>query len=714
MPKTPATCPLDCPDACGLMVESDDRGRLLSLKGNPDHGWSRGTLCSKTSLYGELVESPARLTMPLVRRGPKASSPLEPAGWDEALARIAGRVGPLGGERILAAWYAGSMGIVARKFPLRTMHALGAALVDGGLCDSTATAGYELVLGRPIGADLEELGDVDLVLLWGCDMARTVQHLQPQVQALCKRGVPAVVIDVYRSDTVRALERWGGRGILVRPGTDAALALGLARLAYERGHADGEFLAHECLGAEAFERHVRAGHDASSTARTTGVDEGTLIELSDILGAARRPLIKTGVGFTRRRNGGMAMRAVCSLAAVLGQAERVHYESFASFNLAEDVLERPDLRPAHAPLSTVRHVELGRELMSGRFGALFVWGHNPAVTCPDAGRVRAGLAREDLFVVVHEQFLTETAQLSDVVLPATMFLEHADVYRSYGHRRLQWTRQALRPPEGPRSNVDTFAAIARALELPRPCWESSAEELCEELLAASRERITPRGVARVRAGLAWKMTPPEGRGTPSGRIELESQAAVALGQPALATYVPDDGCGEQGAFALVSAPSKFTHNSTFSHSPRHLARWGRPHVLLHPEDARALGLSEGDPATLSNRQGSLTLPARPCADLARGLVRIDGLPRAGDAPEGVGVNVLVPCAVSDIGDGNVLYSTRVDVRRREGHVQRSPAPTTQEEQPARVALAGRGGAPSLASARDLQASPPTPAQATDR
>jgi anaerobic selenocysteine-containing dehydrogenase len=663
MPKTPATCPLDCPDACGIIVESDDRGRLLGLRGHPDHGWSRGTLCSKTSIYGELVESPARLLSPLLREGGKKTGKLREASWEEALGRIAARVGPLAGERILAASYAGSMGIVARKFPLRCMHALGATLVDGGLCDNTATAGYELVFGRPIGLDLEELEDADLALLWGCDMVRTVQHLQPAVQRLCRRGQPAVAIDVYRSDTIRALERWGGRGMVIRPGTDAALALGLMRRAYERGCVDREFVGRECLGAEAFEEHVHSGHDLAWTARITGASEREIEELSELLGATQRPLIKTGVGFTRRRNGGMSMRAVCSLAALLGHAERLHYESFATFGLDEARIERPDLRPNGAPLRTIQHVALGRELESGRYGALFVWGHNPAVTCPDAGRVRAGLSRDDVFVVVHEHFLTETAALADVVLPATMFVEHADVYRSYGHRRLHWTQRALSAPEGPRSNVAAFGAIARALDLPRACWDVTPESLCEELLEASRERITPQGLMRLRAGLHWKMAPPaKERGTPSGRIELVSEAAAALGQPAMATYVPDDACGERGAFELISAPSKFTHNSTFSHSPRHLARWGQPHVVLNHEDSRALGLAAGDLATLANAQGRLTLPVEPSLHMPRGLVRVDGLPRAADTPEGVGVNVLVPGLVSDVGDGNVLYSTRVDVR----------------------------------------------------
>lgn len=671
MPQHPVTCPLDCPDACGMLVETDERGAFVGLKGRADHGWSQGTLCSKTSIFGDLVDAPERLLAPLVRAGDKRTGELVPASWEAALERIRERVGRLRGERILAAWYAGNMGLLAKKFPLRAMHALGAAVVDGGLCDNTATAGYELVLGDPVGVDLERLDDVDLVVLWGCDMVRTVQHLQPRVQRLCRRGVPAVAIDVYRSDTIRALERWGGRGLVIRPGTDAALALGLARLAYERGRVDREGVERECLGAAQFEAHVRSGHDAQWTARTTGLAPDELEAFADLLCGARRPLYKTGVGFTRRRAGGMSMRAVCSLAAVLGQADRVHYESFATFGLKEGVLERPELRPAGAPARVVRHVELGRQLCGGDWDALFVWGHNPAVTCPDAARVREGLARDDLFVVVHDPFLTETAQLADVVLPAALFLETTDVYRSYGHRRLHWSRRAVAPPAQARGNVAAFAAIARALGLPAACWDVSEEGLCEELLAASRARLPDAALERLRAGEAVKLEPPgSGRGTESGRVELVSRRAAALGQPPMASWVPDDGAGGRGAFELISAPSRFTHNSTFSHSPRHLARWGRPHVVLNPADAGALGLGAGELATLSSEQGRLSLPVELSGDVPRGLVRVDGLPRAADAPEGVGVNALVPPAVSDLGEGNVLYSTRVDVRRT-GH---TPAP----------------------------------------
>jgi anaerobic selenocysteine-containing dehydrogenase len=666
MPTTPVTCPLDCADACGVLVESDESGRFAGLRGNPAHGYSRGHLCGKTAIYGDLVTAENRLRTPLVREGSKSSGRLVPASWDEAIERIVERVAPLKGhgERILAAWYAGSMGRVQRFFPVRMMHALGATLVDGGLCDNATTAGYECVLGDVYGPDIDEAGESGLVVLWGCDMVRTVQHLQPAVQKLAKRGVPVVAIDIYRTDTIRALERWGGEGMLVRPGTDAMLALALARLAFERGAADREFLA-RCTGAREFEEHVRADHDLATASRVTGLDAASIERLYALLARAERPLIKTGVGFGRRRNGAMQMRAVCSLACALGVADRVHYESFATFQLADDVIARPDLRRG-APVRHIHHVQLGRELGSGRFGAVFVWCHNPASVCPESALVRRGLARDDVFVVVHEQFLTETAELADVVLPATMFVEHADLYRSYGHRYLQYSRRASEPPPGPRSNVDAFAAIARALGLPRETWDATSESLADELIRASAHRLPPGGLERLLSGEPVKLSPPGrlGHGTPSGRPELFSRAALVAGQPPMASYVPDDACDDAGEYWLVCAPSIDTHNSTYTHSARHLKRRGAHRAFLAPDDARRIGVGDGDWITLSNRRGSISLPVAVASEMPEGLVRVDGLPRAADVPERIGVNTLVGGEISDMGASNVLYSTRVGAKRR--------------------------------------------------
>jgi anaerobic selenocysteine-containing dehydrogenase len=659
----PTTCPLDCPDACGVLVEVGPEGGLARLRGNPAHSHSRGTLCGKTMLYGELVTDPERLRAPLVREGGRKRARFVEASWDEAIERIAERVRPLRGEDVLALWYGGSMGLVQRRFPLRMMHALGATLHDGGICDAASTAGYECVLGRCLGPDIETIEGSDLVILWGTDVARTVQHLQPALMRLCKRGVPVIAIDVYRTDTIRALERWGGRGIVVRPGTDAALALCLARIAFEVGFVHREFLARECLGAEEFEIHARASNDLEATERITGVPAQAIAELARVLQRARKPFIKTGVGWTRRRNGAMGMRAVCSLAAVLGHGERVHYESFAHFGLAEEVVPRDDLRPKGAPTKKVVQVGLGAELEAGRFRAAFVWCHNPAVTLPDSRAVRRGLAREDLFLVVHEHFLTETAELADVVLPATMFIEHADVYRSYGHRLMQYARKAVEPPEGVRTNVATFAAIAKRLGLRRETWDATEEELCEELLEASRERIGDEAMAKLRAGGPVKLAPQrfQGWGTPSGKIELWSEAAKAKGQPPMATYVEDDAAGDRGKFSLVGAPSVETHNSTYSHSARHVKKAGLPRVFVSPADARQIGVVPGGKAKLSNARGAITLLVEVSDSMPEGLVRVDGLPRAQDFPEKVGLNALTCGATSDLGDGNVMFSARVDL-----------------------------------------------------
>lgn len=671
----PTTCPLDCADACGVSVESDDQGAFVRLRGNPEHSYSRGSLCGKTMLYGELLAHSERLLSPLVRKGARKSAPLVPASWEEAIQRIVERTRPLCGEDILALWYGGSMGLVQRKFPLRMMHALGATLHDGGICDSASTAGYECVLGRVVGPDIESIEASDLVILWGSDVARTVQHMQPALQRMAKRGVPIIAIDIYRTDTIAAIEKWNEkssagpserstrRGLVIKPGTDAALALVLARIAFEMGFADREFIGNECIGGHEFETYVRSHLDLEQAARITGLSVQEIAELAQLLQRSRAPFIKCGVGWTRRRNGAMSMRAVCSLAAVLGHGDSVHYESFAHFDLAEDAIIRPDLRPMDAPKDPVKQVGLGPLLDKGAFKAVFVWCHNPAVTLPDSRAVRRGLARDDLFVVVHEHFLTETAELADVVLPATMFVEHEDVYRSYGHRLMQHARPAVKPPSGPRSNVEAFAAIARALGLRRETWDVTAESLCDELIRASRPRLNDDEVVRLDAGEPVKPHPIEraDRGTPSGKIELVSEAARAKGQPALATYVADDAAGDRGAFWLIGAPSVNTHNSTYSHSERHLRKDGPPRCHVNPEDARELGLKQGALAKLSNTRGSLTLPVNATDDLPRGCIRIDGLPRARDIRERVGLNALTSSASSDLGDGNVMYSARVDV-----------------------------------------------------
>lgn len=660
MRRTPTACPLDCPDTCGALAEVSDEGRFVRLTGNPAHPWSRGSLCGKTAIYHELVHAENRLREPLVRRG----GALVPASWDEALDRVAAGLAGLAGEEILALSYAGNMGIVQRRFPERIANALSATATDGAICDATSTLGHELVLGRAVGPNLRRVVEADFLLLWGCDARRTVPHLMPRVKELCEKGAPVVAIDVRSSDTLRQIEAWGGQGLVVRPGSDAALALGLAELAFQRGHADLAFLRARCTGAAEFRAEIAGAYPLERVAGITGLAERAIDELSDRLGGARALWIKTGVGWNRRRNGGQGMRAVASLAAVLGAADRLHFESSDHFGLDHGVVARPDLRAPRAP-APIRHVELGKELSGERFRAALVWGHNPAVTVPDSRAVARGLARADLFLVVHELFLTETARLADVVLPATALPEHSDVFRSYGHRVLQVSRKACDAPHQQRSNVATFAALGERLGLARELWDAREEDLVEAFLAANAARFTPDELERARAGEPVELAAlaRDGCGTPSGRIELASERAEALGQPRVATWIEDDGCGGTGRFWLVSAPSVATHNSTYAAVERHRRRAGAACCRLNPEDARELGLASGMRARLANEQGALTLTVACSEDLPRGLVQIDGFPDPSAIPEGFSSNALTSSALADLADGNVQYSARVDVVR---------------------------------------------------
>jgi anaerobic selenocysteine-containing dehydrogenase len=642
-----------------VLAEVGADGTLLRLKGDPRHGHSRGTLCGKTMLYGELLSSPERVLHPLVRKGGR----LERASWDEALDVVCERVSRLRSADILALWYGGTMGLVQRKFPLRAMHALGATFHDGGVCDAAGQEGYAAVLGRCIGPDIEEVERCDLVGLWGCDAARTVQHIQAPLRRAQQAGAGSFVVDIWRTDTMKDVEARGGEGFVVRPGSDSMLCLALARLAFERGVVDAARARAECLGHDEFEAHVRRGHDLGACERATGLAPERVLRLFDLLSRARAPFIKSGIGWTRRRNGAMGMRALASLCAILGHADRLHYESWEHFQLPEDWIMRPDLRPAATPLVHTSQVGIGRTLEEGAFGAAFVWCHNPAVVLPDSNRVRRGLARDDLFVVVHEQVMTDTARLADVVLPATCFLEHHDVYRSFGHRRMQRARPALAAPAEARSNVQAFAAIARRLGLPAECHEVDDERLCDDFVGRCAERLPGGALERVRAGEPVKLDSPrfDDRGTPSGRVELSSRACAAIGQPALATWTPDDACGDARGHWLVLAPSVHTHNSTYLYSARHRQKAGHPRVHLHPAELARLGIAPGSRARLANAHGSLVLEAAADESMPRDCARIDGLPRGEDLVEGVGVNALVSGQVSDLGDGNVQYSTMVDV-----------------------------------------------------
>ncbi|MCP5020360.1 MAG: molybdopterin-dependent oxidoreductase [bacterium] len=655
-----SACFFDCPDACGMLVETGEQGEFVKLRGQPEHPWSTGTLCSKTSLYGEVVTAENRLTRPLIRDGQGA---LQPASWDDALELIGRKLRALPGERILGLGYGGNMGVLSRKFPERILNAMGALLTDGTICDATAEAGYRTVLGRAVGFDMQQTSECDVIVLWGCDVLNTVSHLLPRLKAAHKNGARLIAVDIVQSETLAWVERKGGMALRIHPGTDAALALALCDMAFQDRTADMGFLKNDCVGGAEFRAHVAGRISIAQAAETTGLTEQSIQELGDCLHAARKPMFKLGIGWSRRRFGGMGVRAVCSYAAVIGAAGGVIWESGDHFALDLKEADGSDLRPEGVSGEVVHHVQLGREMEAGRFGATLVWNHNPAVTVPDSAAVRRGLAREGNFVVVHELFMTETARLADVVLPATSYLEQYDLLRSYGQRVLNFVAPALKPRGQCRSNFDTFAAIGKVAGLPESVWFGTDKDFCLSLLRTNRERFTEDEWLRLQAHDPVELHPQDhtGWGTPSGKVELFSQAAKDAGLPAMATYLPDDGGGLSGAYWLLSGPSKATHNTTFLHSARHLARLGKPTLTMNPEDAEEAGMETGQRVRVHNGLSSLTLTLDVQEFVPGGAVHISGFLDETQVPEGRNVNHLVCGDLNDMGDGSTLFSTRVFV-----------------------------------------------------
>ncbi len=655
-----SACFFDCPDACGMLVETDAQGAFVRLKGQPEHPWSAGTLCSKTSLYGDVVMAENRLITPLIRDG---QGDLQPASWDEALELIGRKLKFLPGERILGLGYGGNMGVLSRKFPERILNAMGALLTDGTICDATAEVGYRTVLGRTIGFDLQQASSCDVIVLWGCDVLRTMSHLLPRLKAALKNGARLVAVDIVQSETLQWVAGKGGMALRIQPGTDAALALALSDMAFQDRAADLAFLKKECVGGAEFRAHVAGRVSLSRAAEITGLTEEAIQALADCLHAAQKPMFKLGIGWSRRRFGGMGVRAVCSYAAVIGAAEGVFWESGDHFAMDLTSADGSGLRPEGASDEVVHHVQVGREMETGRFGATLVWNHNPAVTVPDSSAVRRGLAREDNFVVVHELFMTATARLADVVLPATSSLEQFDLLRSYGQRVLNFVAPALEPRGQCRSNFDTFAAIGKAVGLPESVWGGTDKEFCTSLLQTNRERFTDGEWSRLidHNPVELHAQDHSGWGTPSGKVELFSQAAEDAGLPAMADYLVDDGGGRSGAFWLLPSPSKATHNSTFLHSARHLARLGKPTLSMNPEDADQAGLHSGQAIRVHNELSSLSLTLDIQGFVPPGAVHISGFLDETQVPEGRNVNHLVCSDLNDMGDGSTLFSTRVFV-----------------------------------------------------
>jgi anaerobic selenocysteine-containing dehydrogenase len=667
--STRSVCPFDCPDACGLLVDVE-HGRAVKVGGDPGHPYSKGSLCPKMTGYDRSVHSPGRLLHPLVRTGRKGEGAFRRATWDEALAKVAERfravVDEHGGEALLPYSYAGSMGIVQRNAGMAFFHALGATRVERTICTPAQDAAWRTVMGTTPGPSPDEAVDSDLVVLWGINAVATNIHFVQRVKEARRRGARVVLVETYRTDTAPVADEV----VLVRPGSDGALALAMIHVLDREGLADEPFLARECSGWADLRARARAfGPDQASP--VVGLPAADIASLARTLARARAPFVRMGGGPSRHGNGAMNVRLVIALTAVLGALGRKGGGCFVSTNasLAFDLSSyvREDLLPR--PTRSVTMNGLGRDLAELRdppVKAMYVWCSNPAAVAPDQNAVLRGLAREDLFLAVHERFMTDTARFADVVLPATSSLEHADLYRSYGQYIVQRVKPAVPPLGEAKPNWEVFRLLSRAMGLGDPLFSLGTEEVIDLVLDASRaarpawwEGVDRAALDRGEA-VELRRPRPAGWGTPSGKIELVSPGH----QEPVPRYVPSHAEREVDPLPLrlVTAPALHTLNSTFHERPDLRARNGGMSLHLGAAEAARRGLSDGARVVAWNRLGEVAFTLRVDGGVPEGVAVAPGVYWLEHTPGGRNVNALTSQRLTDDGHGSTFYDNRVDVR----------------------------------------------------
>ena len=654
-----SVCPLDCPDACGLLLEVSN-GQVTGVRGDPEHPYTRGFICAKMRCYGELIHSPERLLAPLKRNGPKGSGLFSPISWAEALETIAERWEKLivryGPETILPYSYAGVMGLLQRNAGHAFFHRLGATELQRTICSPAAEAGWQQVMGATWGSDPETIIASDLIIIWGMDPAATSIHFLSLAQQARKKGARIVVIDAYRTRTAALADEV----ILVRPGSDAALALGLMQVLVAEDMVDKDFIAAHVSGYEELCTTLPP-YSPARVAELTGVPAAAIINMARVYGRARAPFIRIGHGFSRHRQGGLAVRLIASLPALVGAYGKCGGGALQSSGSGSAVklesVTRPDLR--RKPVRELNMVQLGRVLtgnLEPPIKSLYIYHGNPATVAPDQNRVLAGLRREDLFTVVHERFLTDTALFADIILPATFSVEQEDLYRSYGHFYLQRSRAILPPPGEARSNWQTFCLLARTLGFAEEVFQKSEAQMVEALLQGID--LTPGDRQALAAGRPVKLKPAPGLATPSGKVELMNPAA---GPPVY--QVPEySGLVERYPFYLLTAPASLALNSNFGQLAGLRERQGGPQVLVNPDDCRQNGLVEGALAEVYNQRGSCLFKVRSSSDVPPGIVVAPGVWWCQYSPGGRNINSVVGDNLTDFGGGSTFYDHRVAIR----------------------------------------------------
>lgn len=683
-------CPHDCPDTCSMVVTVKD-GRAVQLKGDKSHPFTDGFLCQKVTRYLERVYHPDRLKFPLLRTGDKGSGRFRRISWEEAIDRIVAKFQEIaqsldGPQAILPYSYAGTMGkLHGSSLDRRFFHRLGASLLDRTICATAGAAGCDITLGTRAVVDPETVEQSRYIINWGSNTSVTNMHLWAIMHRARKAGAKIVTIDPFKCKTAQKSDWW----IPIRPGTDAALALGMMHILWRDGHQDDDYLDKHCLGGEQLRERALKEYPPERVSHITGIPVADIEKLTREYATIRPAFIRVNYGMQRHGGGGMAMRAITCLPAIVGSWREIGGGALLStsklYPFNTTALERPDLIPPGTRMINMTQLAeaLLGELPGPPVRAMYVYNSNPAAVCPDQSRVLKGMRREDLFTIVHEQFQTDTADYADIVLPATTQLEHFDIHSSYGHLFVQANEPAIAPLHEVKSNTDVFRLLAAKMGFEEDLFQVSDEDLARQSMSRDGhvkypppdafvgiglDRLKREGPVRLNLPKQYAPFAEGNFGTPSGKCELYSPMLAKQGRDPLPNYTPPyedpqtrPELAAKFPLQMLSPPVPEFLNSTFVNVDSLRKKAGTPTLEIHVQDATRRGIADGAWVRIFNDRGSFQAKAIVGENVKPGVVVSQSIWWNRYSPDGVNCNTTTSTALTDFGAAATFFDNLVEV-----------------------------------------------------
>ena len=681
-----STCPHDCPSACALDVEVVEGRSIGRVRGSKKQTYTAGVVCAKVARYAERIHHPERVMYPMRRTGPKGSGQFARISWDEALDEIGHRFNQaereFGAESVWPYYYAGTMGLVMRDGLNRLTHVKKYSRFYQTICANVARIGYAIGTGKIAGVDPREMALSDLVVIWGTNPVNTqVNVMTHAARARKERGAKIAAVDIYDNETMKQADI----KIILRPGTDGAFACGVMHVLFRDGYADRTYMDKYTDCPAELEAHLKARTPEWASA-ICGVPVAEIEAFAKAVGETKRTFFRYGYGFTRSRNGATQMHAANCIPAVTGawqyEGGGAFFNNYALWHFNEAIIEGHDA--IDRTTRALDQSKIGRILTGdaeallgkGPVKAMLIQNTNPMTVAPEQALVAQGFAREDLFVAVHEQFMTETALMADIVLPATMFMEHDDLYYGGGHQHISVGPKLIDPPDECRSNHQVLQALAPRLGARHQGFEMTPRELIDATLKLSNHG----DIAGLEADI-WRDLQPDfrtahfldGFGHADGKFHFRADWAhppfgQTMGDVDQMPSLPDhwaviEHADQAHPFRLATSPSRSFLNTTFNETPSSQAREGKASVMIHPLDAAPLDIVDGDAVTLGNTRGETTLNAVLFEGVRRGVLIAESVHPNKNHIGGRGINTLTGAdTIAPIG-GAAFHDNKVWIRK---------------------------------------------------